>query len=152
MHVTPKKPACSRRGRLLAISRSFEFPFCFFRTLIYLYFFTPMQQKLIGKAFLEIGSRPFFFSEKDRQVIKITPARLQSRARQRLIESDHLSFLPSKQSRLHRRITKRNDYNGKTQIGVERNNAANYHFFYVMGTCFRGNFCVNSLLSLTNSS
>ena len=65
-------------------------------------------------------------SEKDRQVIKTTPARLWSRARQQLVETDHNSFLPSEQSRLHRKITKRNDYNEKTEIGVnERNYAVN---------------------------
>ena len=65
-------------------------------------------------------------SEKDRQVIKTTPARLWSRARQRLVETDHNSFLPSEQSRLHRKITKRNDYNEKTEISVnERNYAVN---------------------------
>ena len=48
----------------------------------------------------------------------MTPARLWSRARQRLIETDHVSFLPSKQSRLHRKTTKRNDHNDKTEINV----------------------------------
>ena len=46
------------------------------------------------------------------------PTRLWSRARQRLIETDHVSFLPSKQSRLHRKTTKRNDHNDKTEINV----------------------------------
>ena len=36
---TKKKPVCSGKRRLLAISRSFEFPFCFFKTRIYLYLF-----------------------------------------------------------------------------------------------------------------
>ena len=96
-------------------------------------------------------------SEKDRQVIKTTPARLWSRARKRPVETDHISFLPSKQSRLHRKVTRWNDHNEKTEIGVaaetsgkklwnERNNAVNWHFFNVMGTCFRGNFHVDSLL------
>ena len=48
----------------------------------------------------------------------MTPARLWSRARQRLIETDHVSFLPSKQSRLNRKTTKRNDHNDKTEINV----------------------------------
>ena len=56
-------------------------------------------------------------SEKDRQVIKTTPARLWSRSRQRLVETDHILFLPSKQSRLHGK-TKRNRLNEKTEIGV----------------------------------
>ena len=87
-------------------------------------------------------------SEKDRQVIKTTSARLWSRAWQRLVETDHILFLPSKQSRLHRKTTKRDDHNGKTEIGVaaERNKAVNQHFFFqVMGTCFCGNFHLNSL-------
>ena len=87
-------------------------------------------------------------SEKDRQVIKTTSARLWSRAWQRLVETDHILFLPSKQSRLHRKTTKRDDHNGKTEIGVaaERNKAVNEHFFFqVMGTCFCGNFHLNSL-------
>ena len=46
------------------------------------------------------------------------PTRLWSRARQRLIETDHVSFLPSKQSRWHRKTTKRNDHNDKTEINV----------------------------------
>ena len=53
-------------------------------------------------------------SEKDRQVIKTKPARLWSRARQRLVETDHISFLPSKQSRLLRKRTKRNDQNWRS--------------------------------------
>ena len=56
-------------------------------------------------------------SEKDRQVIKTSPAKVWSRARQRFVETDHISFLPSKQSRLHRK-TKRNNINEKTEIGV----------------------------------
>ena len=57
-------------------------------------------------------------SEKDRQVIKTTPARLWSRARRRLVETDHTSFLPPEKSRLHSKTTKRNDHNEKTEIGV----------------------------------
>ena len=74
----------------------------------------------------KFGGESCVLSEKDRQVIKTTPARLWSRARQRLVETDHNSFLPSEQSRLHRKITKRNDYNEKTEIGVnDRNYAVN---------------------------
>ena len=39
----------------------------------------------------------------DRQVIKTTPARLWSLTRQQLVEIGYISFLPSKQSRLHRK-------------------------------------------------
>ena len=96
-------------------------------------------------------------SEKDHLVIKTTPARLWSRARKRPVETDDISFLTSKQSRLHSKVTRWNDHNEKTEIGVaaetsekklwnERNNAVNWHFFKLMGTCFRGNFHVNSLL------
>ena len=69
-------------------------------------------------------------------MIKTTPARLWSRARQQLVETDHTSLLPSTQLRLHRKTTKQNDYNKKTEIGVaaetsekkpsnERSNAVN---------------------------
>ena len=58
------------------------------------------------------------FGRKYCQVIKTTPARLWSLARQLLVETDHISFLPSKQSLLHRKTTKRNDHNEKTEIGV----------------------------------
>ena len=44
-------------------------------------------------------------------MLSTTPVRLWSRARQRLVETDHISFLPSKQSRLLRKRTKRNDRN-----------------------------------------
>ena len=52
------------------------------------------------------------------QVVKTIPARLWSRGRQRLGETDSIPLLPSKQSRLLRKATKRNDYNEKTKIGV----------------------------------
>ena len=59
-------------------------------------------------------------SEKDRQVIKTTPARLWSRARQLLVETDHISFLPSKQSRLLRKGTKRNDRNWRSCRNIRK--------------------------------
>ena len=58
------------------------------------------------------------FERKDRQVFKTRPARLGSRARQRLVETDQISFLPTKQSRLHRKTTKRNNDHEKSKIGV----------------------------------
>ena len=68
----------------------------------------------------KFGGESCVLSEKDRQVIKTTPARLWSRARQRLVETDHILLLPSKQSRLHciEKKTKRNDHKKKTEIGV----------------------------------
>ena len=45
-------------------------------------------------------------------MLSTTPVRLWSRARQRLVETDHISFLPSKQSRLLRK-----EQNGTTEIG-----------------------------------
>ena len=83
------------------------------------------------------------FERKDRPVFKTRPARLGSRARQRLVETDQISFLKSKQSRLHRKTTKRNDDNEKSKIGV---NCKLTFFVKVMGTCFRWNFHVNSFL------
>ena len=47
-------------------------------------------------------------------MLSTTPVRLWSRARQRLVETDHISFLPSKQSRLLRKRTKRNDQNWRS--------------------------------------
>ena len=47
-------------------------------------------------------------------MISTTPVRLWSRARQRLVETDHISFLSSKQSSLLRRRTKRNDRNWRS--------------------------------------
>ena len=48
------------------------------------------------------------FERKRSSSDQITPARLWLRARQRLVETDHISFFPSKQSPLHRKPTKRN--------------------------------------------
>ena len=45
-------------------------------------------------------------------MLSTTPVRLWSHARQRLVETDHISFLPSKQSRLLTKGT-----NGATEIG-----------------------------------
>ena len=60
--VTPKKPMWSRRGRLLAISCSFEFLFCssvHAYACIYLH-----GWKLTRKTFLEIDSRRVFWATK----------------------------------------------------------------------------------------
>ena len=58
------------------------------------------------------------FERKRSSSDQTTPARLWSRARQRLVETDHISFSSSKESRLQRKPTKRNNYNEKTEIGV----------------------------------
>ena len=55
-----KNPRVAERGRLLAISRSFEFPFCFSEHAYTCIFFIRMRYKLIGKAFFEIRSRRVF--------------------------------------------------------------------------------------------
>ena len=110
-----KKPACSRRGRLFA---SFEFPFWFFGIRICLYFFFTYTIEINWKSILWNRKSSRLLSEKDRLVIKTTLARLWSCARQRLIETDHISFLPTKRSRLPRKTTKRNDHNQMTEIGV----------------------------------
>ena len=89
-----------------------------------LVFFSTNAIEINWKCISRNGKSSCVLSEKDRQVIKTTPARLWSRARQRLVETDHNSFLPSEQSRLHRKITKRNDYNEKTEIGVNERNCA----------------------------
>ena len=100
-----KKHGCSRRGRLLAISRSFKFTFVFHYKHMLVFFHTDVIQ-------INWKSTPWnrkfsrLLSEKDRQVIKTTPARSWSRARQRLVETDHISILPYKQSCLLRKRTK----------------------------------------------
>ena len=48
------------------------------------------------------------------------PVRLWSRARQRLVETDHISFLPSKQLRLLRKRTKRNDRNWRSCRNIQK--------------------------------
>ena len=55
-------------------------------------------------------------------MLSTTPVRLWSRARQRLVESDHISFLPSKQSRLLRKRTKRNDRNWRSCRNIRKKN------------------------------
>ena len=54
--------------------------------------------------------------------VLVTPVRLWSRARQRLAETDHNSFLPSKQSRLLRKRTKRNDRNWRSCRNIRKKN------------------------------
>ena len=53
-------------------------------------------------------------------MLSTTPVRLWSRARQRLVETDHISFLPSKQSRLLRKRTKRNDRNWRSCRNIRK--------------------------------
>ena len=107
---------CSRRGRSLAISPSFEFPFCF-KLHAYACIFLHGYDGIDWKSIPLNRKSSCVLSEKDRQVIKTKPAKVWSRARQRFVETDHILFLPSKQSRLHRK-TKRNNINEKTEIGV----------------------------------
>ena len=64
-------------------------------------------------------------SEKDRQGIRTTPARLWSRGQQRLVETDHILLLPSKQSRLHKK--KQQQQNEKTEIGVTAETSEKNH-------------------------
>ena len=63
-------------------------------------------------------------SEKDRQGIRTTLVRLWSRAQQRLVETDHILLLPSKQSRLHK---KKQQQNEKTEIGVAAETSGKNH-------------------------
>ena len=153
------QPAPKNLCRILAyvvLAVLLNFPFVFWYTDILVFFYTDAIET-IWKSIPWNRKSSCVLSEKDRQVIKTTPARLWSRARKRPVETDHISFLPSKQIRLHSKVTRWNDHNEKTEIGVaaetsgkklwnERNNAVNWHFFNVMGTCFRGNFHVDSLL------
>ena len=53
-------------------------------------------------------------------MLSTTPVRLWSCARQRLVETDHISFLPSKQSRLKR--TKQNDRNWRSCRNIQKRN------------------------------
>ena len=53
-------------------------------------------------------------------MLSTTPVRLWSRARQRLVETDHISFLPSKQSRLLRKRTKRNGRNWRSCRNIRK--------------------------------
>ena len=55
-------------------------------------------------------------------MLSTTPVRLWSRARQRLVETDHISFLPSKQSRLLRKRTKRNYRNWRSCRNIRKKN------------------------------
>ena len=55
-------------------------------------------------------------------MLSTTPVRLWSRARQRLVETDHISFLPSKQSRLLRKRKKRNDRNWRSCRNIRKKN------------------------------
>ena len=96
-----KKPACSS-----------------FRYTHMLAFFYTYTIEINWKSILWNRKSSRLLSEKDRLVIKTTLARLWSCARQRLIETDHISFLPTKWSRLPRKATKRNDHNQMTEIGV----------------------------------
>ena len=53
-------------------------------------------------------------------MLSTTPVRLWSRGRQRLVETDHISFLQSKQSRLIRKRTKRNDRNWRSCRNIRK--------------------------------
>ena len=58
-------------------------------------------------------------------MLSTTPVRLWSRARQRLVETDHISFLPSKQSRVLRKRTKRNDRNWRSCRNIRKKKTRN---------------------------
>ena len=107
-----KKHGCRRRGRLLAISCSFKFPFIFHYTHMLVLFRTDAIEINWKK-----GSCRVFWAKKI-VMLSTTPVRLWSCARQRLVETDHISFLPSKQSRLKR--TKRNDRNWRSCRNIQK--------------------------------
>ena len=114
-HVTPK-PRVAEEADYSQFRVALNFPFLFQYT--HMLFFYTDAIKTNWKSTPWNRKSSCVFSEKDRQVIRATPARLWSRARQRLVKTDHISFLPAKQSRLHRKTTKLNDHTEKTEISV----------------------------------
>ena len=58
-------------------------------------------------------------------MLSTSPVRLWSRARQRLVETDHISFLPSKQSRLLRKRTNWNDRNWRSCRNIRKKKTRN---------------------------